>query len=175
MKSLRLVLGDQLTHSLSALDGLDPAQDVVFMAEVAQETTYVPHHKQKIVLILSAMRHFAEELISEGLRLHYVRLGDPANTGSFTSELARAIALHQPDRLIATEPGEWRVAQMMGEWSAQFGLPLEIRENNSFFCSRGRFARWADERKSYRMEFFYREMRRETGLLMQGDKPEGGE
>ena len=175
MKSLRLVLGDQLTHSLSALDGLDPAQDVVFMAEVAQETTYVPHHKQKIVLILSAMRHFAEELISEGLRLHYVRLGDPANTGSFTSELARAIALHQPDRLIATEPGEWRVAQMMGEWSAQFGMPLEIRENNSFFCSRSRFARWADERKSYRMEFFYREMRRETGLLMQGDKPEGGE
>ena len=175
MKSLRLVLGDQLTHSLSALDGLDPAQDVVFMAEVAQETTYVPHHKQKIVLILSAMRHFAEELISEGLRLHYVRLEDPANTGSFTSELARAIALHQPDRLIATEPGEWRVAQMMGEWSAQFGMPLEIRENNSFFCSRGRFARWADERKSYRMEFFYREMRRETGLLMQRDKPEGGE
>ena len=47
MKSLRLVLGDQLTRSLSALDGLDPAQDVVFMAEVAQETTYVPHHKQK--------------------------------------------------------------------------------------------------------------------------------
>ena len=175
MKSLRLVLGDQLTHSLSALNGLDPAQDVVFMAEVAQETTYVPHHKQKIVLILSAMRHFAEELISEGLRLHSVRLEDPANTGSFTSELARAIALHQPDRLIATEPGEWRVAQMMGEWSAQFGMPLEIRENNSFFCSRSRFARWADERKSYRMEFFYREMRRETGLLMQGDKPEGGE
>ena len=104
-----------------------------------------------------------------------MRLEDPANTGSFTSELARAIALHQPDRLIATEPGEWRVAQMMGEWSAQFGMPLEIRENNSFFCSRSRFARWADERKSYRMEFFYREMRRETGLLMQDDKPEGGE
>ena len=84
MKSLRLVLGDQLTHSLSALDCLDPAQDVVFMAEVAQETTYVPHHKQKIVFILSAMRHFAEELINEGLRLHYVRLDDPANTSSLT-------------------------------------------------------------------------------------------
>ncbi len=174
MKSLRLVLSDQLTHSLSALDYLDPMQDVVFMAEVAEETTYVPHHKQKIALILSAMRHFAEELISKGLRLHYVRLDDPANTGSLTSELARAIALHQPDRLIATEPSEWRVAQMMGEWSGQFALPLEIREDDRFFCSHSRFARWANERKSYRMEFFYREMRRETGLLMQGDKPEGG-
>jgi deoxyribodipyrimidine photolyase-related protein len=175
MKSLRLVLGDQLTHSLSALDGIDPKQDVVFMAEVAEEATYVPHHKQKIVFILSAMRHFAEELINEGLRLHYVRLDDPANTSSLTGELARAIELHQPDRLIATEPGEWRVAQMMGEWSAQFAVPLEIHEDDRFFCSRGRFARWADERKSYRMEFFYREMRRETRLLMHGDKPEGGE
>ena len=175
MKSLRLVLGDQLTHSLSALDGIDPKQDVVFMAEVAEEATYVPHHKQKIVFILSAMRHFAEELINEGLRLHYVRLDDPANTSSLTGELARAIELHQPDRLIATEPGEWRVAQMMDEWSAQFAVPLEIHEDDRFFCSRGRFARWADERKSYRMEFFYREMRRETRLLMHGDKPEGGE
>jgi deoxyribodipyrimidine photolyase-related protein len=175
MKNLRLVLGDQLTHSLSALDDVDPKQDVVFMAEVAAETTYVPHHKQKIVLVLSAMRHFAEELVNKGLNLHYVRLDAPANTGSITGELRRAIALHQPDRLIATEAGEWRVAQMMGEWSAQFSLPLEIREDNRFFCSRNRFARWADERKSYRMEFFYREMRRETGLLTHGDKPEGGE
>ena len=175
MASLRLVLGDQLTRSLSALDGLDPAEDIVLMVEAAQETTYAPHHKQKITLILSAMRHFAEELKREGLRVHYVRLDNPANTGSFTGELARAIALHAPDAIIATEPGEWRVAEMMRGWSAQFGLPVEIRDDDRFFCSRARFARWAQDRNSYRMEFFYREMRRETGLLMQGDKPEGGE
>lgn len=175
MKSLRLVLGDQLTRGLSALDGIDPARDIVFMAEVAQETAYVPHHKQKIVLILSAMRHFAEELTRKGLQVHYVRLDDPANTGSFSGELARAITLHQPQAIVATEPGEWRVAEMMRDWSAQFGLPVEIRDDDRFFCSRDRFARWAEGRKSYRMEFFYREMRRETGLLMQGDTPEGGE
>ena len=141
MKSLRLVFGDQLTRSLSALDGLDPVNDVVFMVEVAQETTYAPHHKQKIVLILAAMRHFAAELMGEGVRVHYVRLDDPANTGSFTGELARALALHKPDAIIATEPGEWRVAQMMGDWSAQFGVPLDVREDDRFFCSRGRFAR----------------------------------
>jgi deoxyribodipyrimidine photolyase-related protein len=175
MKSLRLVLGDQLTRDLSALDGLDGAHDIVVMIEAAQETTYVPHHKQKIVLILSAMRHFAAALMREGLRVHYVKLDDPANVGSFTGELARAIALHRPDRLIATEPGEWRVAQMMCDWSTQFALAVEIREDDRFFCSRGRFSRWAEGRKSYRMEFFYRDMRRESGLLMQGDKPEGGE
>ncbi len=175
MKSLRLVLGDQLSRGLSALDGLDPAHDIIFMAEVEQETRYVPHHKQKIVLILSAMRHFAEMLRQEGLQVHYVRLDDLGNSGSFTGELARAIALHQPDRVIATEPGEWRVAEMMRQWSTQLPVPLEVRDDDRFFCSRPRFAQWAEGRKSYRMEFFYREMRRETGLLMKADQPEGGE
>jgi deoxyribodipyrimidine photolyase-related protein len=175
MKSLRLVLGDQLTRGLSALEGADPARDIIFMAEVEEETRYVAHHKQKIVLILSAMRHFAVELRQEGFQVHYVNLEDGANSGSFTGELKRAIALHQPDQIIATEPGEWRVAEMMRSWSIEFGVPFDVRGDDRFFCTRQRFALWAEDRKSYRMEFFYREMRRETGLLMQGKDPEGGE
>ncbi|MCX8499335.1 MAG: cryptochrome/photolyase family protein, partial [Caulobacteraceae bacterium] len=70
MKSLCLVLGDQLTRGLSALDGIDQAHDIIFMAEVEQETRYVPHHKQKIVLILSAMRHFAKTLRQERFQVH---------------------------------------------------------------------------------------------------------
>jgi deoxyribodipyrimidine photolyase-like uncharacterized protein len=59
VKTLVLILGDQLSRDLSALDGFDLKRDVVLMVEVAEETTYVPHHKQKIAFILSAMRHFA--------------------------------------------------------------------------------------------------------------------
>ncbi|MDB5593673.1 MAG: cryptochrome/photolyase family protein [Hyphomicrobiales bacterium] len=174
MTTLRLVLGDQLTRDLASLSDLDPAGDVVLLVEVAEETTYVGHHKQKIALILSAMRHFSAELSDEGIRVDYVRLDDPENSGSFTGELARAITRHHPDRIVVTEPGEWRVWEMMRAWGERFALPVEIREDDRFFCSRGRFARWAQDRKSYRMEFFYREMRRETGLLMDGDEPEGG-
>ncbi|MHB2167469.1 cryptochrome/photolyase family protein [Alsobacter sp. R-9] len=169
MTTLRLILGDQLTRSVSALHGLDPARDTVLMVEVADETRYVRHHRQKIVLVLSAMRHFAAALRAEGIRVDYVTLDDPDNTGSFTGEVRRAIARHRPERLVGTEPGEWRVWAMMREWSAQLGIPVEIREDDRFFCSRGRFARWAGDRKTYRMEFFYREMRRETGFLMQPD------
>jgi deoxyribodipyrimidine photolyase-related protein len=174
MTTLRLVLGDQLSRDLASLSDLDPASDVVLLVEVAAETTYVGHHKQKIALILSAMRHFSAELSEQGVRVDHVRLDDPENSGSFTGELARAIARHRPHRIVVTEPGEWRVWEMMRSWGEQFELPVEIREDDRFFCSRGRFARWAEDRKSYRMEFFYREMRRETGLLMDGDEPEGG-
>jgi deoxyribodipyrimidine photolyase-related protein len=175
MGALRFILGDQLSRSLSALDRLDPALDTVLMVEVAEETSYVGHHKQKLALILSAMRHFAQGLKDEGVRVDYVALDDPANTGSFGSELMRAVARHKPDAVIVTEPGEWRVWEMMQDWREELGVPLHIFPDTRFLCSRTEFAAWAHGRKSYRMEFFYREMRRRTGLLMEGDEPEGGQ
>ena len=172
--ALRVVLGDQLTPGLSALEGLDPKRDRVLMMEVMGECTYVPHHPQKIILILSAMRHFARALAARGVAVDYIRLDDPANTQSFGGEVARAVARHRPERVIATHPGEWRVLQDMEAWEKALRLPVEIRPDHRFICDLPRFRAWAKGRKQYRMEFFYREMRRETGLLMEGDEPAGG-
>jgi deoxyribodipyrimidine photolyase-related protein len=174
-KEIRLVLGDQLTRSLSSLNGLDPARDVVLMVEAMEEASYVRHHQQKIAFLLSAMRHFALDLRAEGITVDYVYLDDPANTGSFTGEVQRAVERHGASAVIVTEPGEWRVWQMMEDWRETLPVPLHIRGDDRFMCSRDEFARWAAGRKQYRMEFFYREMRRKTGLLMQGDAPEGGQ
>ncbi|HEV2559781.1 MAG TPA: cryptochrome/photolyase family protein [Microvirga sp.] len=174
MRTLRFILGDQLTRSIASLADLDPERDVVLLAEVHEEATYVRHHQQKIAFILSAMRHFAEELRAEGIEVDYVRLDDPANSGSFGGELKRAVARHWPDRVVVAEPGEWRVLEMMRDWREELDVPLEIRDDNRFLCSRAAFARWAEGRRTLRMEFFYREMRRFTGLLMIGSEPEGG-
>ena len=65
--ALRLVLGDQLSRGLAGLADLDPAKDVVLMAEVVEEVTYVRHHKRKIAFLFSAMRHFAEALRNDGI------------------------------------------------------------------------------------------------------------
>ncbi|GLR69003.1 deoxyribodipyrimidine photo-lyase [Acidocella aquatica] len=175
MSVLRIVLGDQLSMDISALKGLDRAADIVLMMEVMEETTYVPHHKQKIVLVLSAMRHFAEELRQIGVLVDYVALDTPDNSGSLSNEIQRAIARHAPDRLVVTEPGEWRVQTMAEGWEALTGLPVEIREDDRFFASRARFAAWARGRKLWRMEHFYHEMRREHEILMEQGGPAGGE
>ncbi|MBN8532841.1 MAG: cryptochrome/photolyase family protein [Rhizobiales bacterium] len=174
-RTLRLVLGDQLTRSLSALEGLDPSIDIVLMVEVQAEATYVRHHKQKIAFLLSAMRHFADELQAEGISVDYVRLDDPGNTHSFTGEIRRAIARHQPDQVHVTEPGEWRVWEMMQSWREELDCPLTIHPDTRFIASRAEFSLWAQGRKQYRMEYFYREMRRKTGFLMEGDQPVGGQ
>ncbi len=169
------ILGDQLSLQIASLNGADPATTVVLMMEVADETTYVRHHRRKIAYILSAMRHHAEALREAGWTVDYVTLDDPESTGSFTGEVARAIRRHDPARIIVTEAGEWRVAGMLDAWETLFGLPVEIRADDRFLASHAEFEAWAEGRKQLRMEYFYREMRRRTGLLMDGEKPEGGE
>jgi len=175
VRTLRLVLGDQLHRRVAALTDLDPEHDVVLIAEVRAEATYVRHHKQKIAFLFSAMRHFAAELQAEGIAVDYVRLDAACNTGTLTGELARAVERHRPDRIVATEPGEWRVWEMMQTWREEMGAPLEIRDDTRFLCSRAQFEAWAGERSSLRMETFYRLMRRRTGLLMDGPDPVGGQ
>jgi deoxyribodipyrimidine photolyase-related protein len=174
IRNLIVVLGDQLSPSLASLAAGDPRQDLVMMCEVAEETTYVRHHKKKIILLFSAMRHFAEELKSLGWRVAYTRLDDPGNTGSFSGEVARAAATHTPARIIVTEPGEWRVRAAIGTWAGALNVPVDVLADERFISSIEGFAAWAKGRKQLRMEYFYREMRRATTLLMDGDQPVGG-
>ena len=175
MTTLRLVLADQLTRDIASLRGLDPKTDVVLMAEVMEEASYVRHHKQKLVFLFAAMRRFAAELRKEGVRVDYVTLEDPQNTGSLGGEVGRAVGRHGARLLILTEPGEWRVLEMMHDWRERLVCDVVLREDDRFLCSRAEFEAWAGDRRALRMEFFYREMRRRTGLLMDGEAPAGGQ
>jgi len=172
--TLRLVLGDQLSDTLSSLADLDPSRDVVLMAEVMSEASYVRHHKQKFALVFSAMRQFAERLRDRGAVVRYVRLDDPANTHSLNGEVLRALDDQPFGRVVLTEPGEWRLVQAFDDLAHMSPAPVQIRPDVRFVCARAEFEAWAAEKRELRMEFFYRLMRRKTGLLMDGDQPAGG-
>ena len=174
MSALRLVMGDQLSRNLASLHDADPAHDVILMVEVAEEASHIRHHKQKIAMIFAAMRHFAQSLRDEGFTIFYSKLDDPENTGSFEGEIERALAQEAFARLVITEPSEWRVSDKFDALGSLLPIPLERREDDRFICSRDRFAKWAQGRKSFRMEYFYRVMRVETDLLMENGAPAGG-
>lgn len=168
------ILGDQLSPAIASLADRTPADTVVLMVEVAEETGYVRHHQAKIAMVLSAMRHFAQELRAQGWTVDYVRLDDPANTHGFTGEVVRAAQRHGARGIQVTEPGEWRVARMIEGWARATGLRVRIMADTRFVCPLRDFRAWAEGRREWRMEWFYRAMRRRTGLLMDGDKPVGG-
>ena len=167
---LVLVLGDQLTETLSALAQADKARDTVVMAEVADEAAYVPHHPKKIALIFAAMRKFAHALEQDGWTVAYTQLDDTDNAGSIVGELLRRAAQTGASEVLATEPGEWRLIDKL----KYAPLKVHLLPDDRFLATHAEFEAWAEGRKALRMEYFYREMRRKTGLLMEGDQPAGG-
>lgn len=167
---LVLVLGDQLSSGLSALLKSDKAKDVVVMAEVTEEASYVRHHPKKIAFTFAAMRRFAGQLREDGWTVAYTKLDSPENTGTIPGELIRRAAESDAAGVVYTEPGEWRLIKALE------GLPLRTQclPDTRFIATHQDFDDWAADRKQLRMEYFYREMRHKTGLLMSAGKPEGG-
>jgi len=143
LRHLVLVLGDQLDAEAAAFDGFDPAQDAVWMAEVAEESTHGPSSKMRTAFFLSAMRHFAAELRASGRPLHYVELDDRDNRGSLAAELRAAIAALRPQAVVMTAPGDWRVLGALRAVAAETGVTLDVREDRHFFATVNEFRNFA--------------------------------
>ena len=187
MRHLVVILGDQLNADATAFAGFDAAQDAVWMAEVRAESTHVPSSKVRTALFLAAMRHFREAQRALGHTVHYRELPKRAPSVAAAAEtqtttdtedtlgaaLAADLAKLKPQAVVLVQPGDFRVLQQLR--AACGNTPLQVREDNHFLCSLPDFAAWAAPRKELRMEYFYRWMRRRTGVLMEDDQPIGGE
>ncbi len=178
LRHLVIILGDQLDADALALTDFDPTRDALWMAEVAEESTHIPSSKQRTALFLSAMRHFAKAQRALGRLLHYTLLDDTANTGTLAGELTRTLAHTRPEKLVMNAPGDWRVLKAIQAVAREHNIPLDLKDDTHFITTVREFAAHAKGRKQLRLEYFYREVRRKTGLLMESNdptKPIGGQ
>ena len=184
MRNLILILGDQLNLDNPALEGFDATQDGILMVECTGEATHVWSHKARIVLFLSAMRHFYDCLASQypcglqGIHSSYLKLGEH-EFASLKAAWAKHIDALKPQKVIVCEPGEYRLEQDLIALCQEKSVQLVIRDDTHFMCSKADFKHWASDGKSgskkeLRMEFFYRKMRQKYNVLMEGKEPIGG-
>ena len=172
MKKLILILGDQLDLKGAALKNFDLKNDEVIMIESMHEAQYVWTHKAKIVLFLSAMRHFANQL----KELHYPLTYIQSSSLSIVEALKEKIVKGNYSHLIFIEPGEWRLKQQIEELAKDLSITLEMREDDHFYCSHQEFVKWAADKKELRLEYFYRLMRKTHHILIDSEgNPEGGQ
>jgi deoxyribodipyrimidine photolyase-related protein len=176
MRHLILVLGDQLNVDAAAFDDFDSTQDVVWMAEVDEESTHAPSTKARTAMFLAAMRHFRSSLQARKVPVHYSELTAPDNTQTLAGELERVATRLCPAALIVTEPGEYRVLQSLRQTAQRLELPLDVRPDRHFYSSIEEFRRHTTGRKQLRMEYFYRAMRVQHRVLLDDTgEPEGGQ
>lgn len=173
LRRLVIVLGDQLDPEGPALSGFDPSQDAIWMAEVPEESTKVWSHQARIALFLAAMRRFAEARRREGKRVIYRALGSHPHH-RLAEALAADLRALKPEKAILCEPGEWSVREALLATLKASGIPYEERVDDHFLCSRADFAAFARGRRQLRMEHFYRWLRRQRKVLMEGARPLGG-
>ena len=151
-RNLVIVLGDQLNVDSAAFDGFDANCDVVWMAEVAEESTHVWTHKARIVMFIASMRHFRDALVKRKINVQYRQLGVRGNKGTLPAELVSAVRKLKPERLILVEPGEWRVRESLLATAEKLGLELEVRPDRHFFYTLEEFREHAKGRKQLRLE-----------------------
>lgn len=172
-RTLRLILGDQLTHSLQIIKDADKDNDVFLLAEVREEVAHIKHHIKKVAFIFSAMRHFADELEKHGYNVRYTKIGDPKNTNCLLGEITRAIFETKFEQVCVTEPSEYRLREEFLAWQQRLALPVSIFPDNRFLCTNEQFQTWMESDKELTMEHFYRKMRKQHNVLMENEKPIG--
>jgi len=156
------VLGDQLNRSTGALGAAHPDTTRILMVESADKISSKPFHRQRIHLIVTAMRRFAAELADEGFAVDYRK--EP----SLMAGCEGHVRDHRPATVRAAEPASRSATALLSS------LGVEMVRDDRFLCHYSDFAAWADGRTRLRMEDFYRWQRRRLGYLMDGNEPVGG-
>jgi deoxyribodipyrimidine photolyase-related protein len=174
MKTLRLILGDQLNHQHSWLQEVN--NDVTYcLFEMRQETDYVQHHIQKVVGFFSAMRSFSDELKAKNHQVIYYQINDERNQQDLAKNLHLIIENNSIERFEYLFPDEYRLDKQLKEFCDELSIENEVLDSEHFYTSRTELKVFFEGKKQYLMENFYRYMRKKHHLLMEGNQPEGGE
>jgi deoxyribodipyrimidine photolyase-related protein len=171
MKQAAWILGDQLSLQNSALQRLKAQGDVVVMIESLEHARELNHHKAKLMLCFSAMRHFREELRSIGYTVCYNELGEGKN---FLDGLRKTLNAQNIERLLVMMPHEAPTVRFAESLSQHLNIEVVLTPNTMFLTDRDAFVRKHKGKKHLIMESYYREMRKSLGVLMQNGKPVGG-
>jgi deoxyribodipyrimidine photolyase-related protein len=163
-----LVLGDQLSRTVGPLAEADPSETVVLMIESEALASAMPHHKQKLVLVFSAMRHFARGLESDGFRVEY------RQCSSFTTGVQAHLEETGAAELLIMRPSDFGIEDTLSRATASCGATLRVVPNGLWLTDEEEFDTWAQGRSALRLEYFYRAARKRRGWLMEGARPLGG-
>ncbi|QEY31723.1 cryptochrome/photolyase family protein [Synechococcus sp. RSCCF101] len=159
------VLGDQLHAGQAALASSGPGDCRVLLLQSLDQAARRRCHRQKLVLVWSAMRHFAAELRAAGWVV------DAVSAESYGRGLRRWIEAHGVQELRLMEPADRGFRSLVMGLLEPIPNPPELVwvPSNAFLWSREAFAGWAGRHRQLRMESFYRDGRRRFGVLMEGE------
>lgn len=170
MKTLRLLLGDQINSSHSWFSKKDDSVTYVMM-EIRSETDYVNHHIQKVAGIFAAMQSFAKELLEKQHQVFYFKLNDKHNLHSFEKNIKYLVSEFHFEHFEYQQADEFRVEEDLKALCKSISITSSVVDSEHFFTTRQELGQFFEGKKTFLLESFYRAMRKKHGILMEGDSP----
>ncbi|TVP42493.1 MAG: deoxyribodipyrimidine photolyase [Gemmatimonadales bacterium] len=156
---------DQLSDSVGPLAREAPEELGIVVVESPSKGARRPYHRQKLALLLANLRHFALEQAARGVSVHHV-----VSPGGYADALAPLVRERGPFRMM--EAAERELRADLAPLVVKGGL--EILPHEGWLTTREDFEKGAGPSPPWRMDAFYRQVRKRTGILMENGKPEGG-
>jgi deoxyribodipyrimidine photolyase-related protein len=174
LKTLRLILGDQLNYNHSWFKQKNN-HVTYFIIELKQESEYVTHHIQKIIVFFSSMFNFVHYLKKNGHNVIYIKINDSENKATLADNLKYQIEKHQFQKFEYLLPDEYRLDEQLKKITHSLIIPSEVFDTEHFFTNRNELNDFFKNKKNYLLENFYRHLRKKFNILMQGDEPIGNQ
>ena len=172
MKTLRLILGDQLNINHSWFQ--ESNENVIYLlAEMRQETDYVKHHIQKVVAFFQSMRNFSEDLKSKNYTVDYYKINDEKNLQNLEKLIQNCIEKHTIDKFEYQLPDEYRLDEQLKLICESLKIESQAVDSEHFYTTRFELKTFFEGKKMLLMETFYRSMRKNHNVLMKGSQPVG--
>lgn len=174
LKTLRLILGDQLNHQHSWFK--DDHEDITYVfMEMRQETDYVVHHIQKVLGFFSAMRNFANYLKERDFKVLYLEINQQDNQQKLDENIKKLVSENKIEKFEYQLPDEYRLDEQLKEICKNLEIETEAFDTEHFLSERKDLEEFYKGKKQLTMEYFYRHMRKKYNILMATDSnPEGG-
>ena len=162
---------DQLSDQIGPLAEEDPGDLGIVLVETSWKPRLRPYHVQKLATLLTSQRHFALEQAERGVAVHYLFSEEPYSEALRTARAELGLD-ERGEPLRMQEAAEWELRRVL-EPLVEDGH-VEVVPHGAWLTTTQQFCEHAGEEPPWRMDRFYRGVRQDTGLLMDGDSPEGG-
>ena len=172
MKQIGLIFPDDLSTNNTVLSSIK-SSDPLLIYEPCDTFYQINHHKHKLVLLISALRHWRKELEIKFKNIIHIKITKDRNI-DLMHELE---ALHKKNSfniLHVTQPSDHGILTQLMFFGSKHNVELKIHPDTKFIDSIEGFAEWSKDKKSLVQEYYYRWLRKKYSLLMEGNKPLGG-
>ena len=170
MKSLRIIFVDQLSSNNPTLEGIN-SNDILLFYEPIETFYEIKHHKQKITLLVSALRHLIEKINHKNVIHQKI---EKNKKHDLVKLLKKIISDENVNKIIIAKPSDFKIYKDLMFFSQSSNIELEVLDDRKFISSASDFSEWASDKKTRIQEYYYRWLRKKYNIFMNEEgKPVG--